>query len=124
MKRRMLMVLVTSLVPLLFTGLLLAQSSPWAMSISVDPAVVDLTLGQREVTVTVAISRTESAAENALVICTVQPGEVMSTSPGLYPFGARQCDLGRRCADRSADGLLTDGAARAVAGDVRAVRDH
>jgi len=88
MKRRVLMVLVTSLVPLLFTGLLLAQSAPWAMSISVDPAVVDLTLGQREVTITVAISRTESAAENALVICTVQPGEVMSTSPGLYPFGA------------------------------------
>ena len=81
------MVFVTSLVPLLFAGLLLAQSSPWAMSISVDPVVVDLTLGQREVTVTVAISRTESAAENALVICTVQPGEVMSTSPGLYPFG-------------------------------------
>ena len=82
------MVIVTSLVSLLFTGLLLAQSSPWDMSISLDPAVVDLTLGQREVTVTVAISRTESVAENALVICTVQPGEVMSTSSGLYPFGA------------------------------------
>ncbi len=87
MKHRVLMVLVTSLVPLLFTSLLLAQTSPWDISISLDPAVIDLTLGQREVTVTVAISRTESAAENALVICTVQPGEVMSTSSGLYPFG-------------------------------------
>ncbi len=124
MKRRMLIVIAASLVPLLFTGLLLAQSSPWDMSISLDPAVVDLTLGQREVTVTVTISRTDTPADNALVICGVQPGEVMSTSPGRVSLRLKQCDLGRRCADRSADGLLTDGAARAVAGDVRAVRDH
>ena len=73
--------------PVLFTGLVLAQTSSWDMSISLDPAVIDLTQGQRELTVTVTISRTDTPADNVLVICGVQPGEVISTSPGVYPFG-------------------------------------
>ncbi len=89
MKReRIWLLFAVSLGPLLFTGLLLAQTSSWDMSISLDPVVIDLTQGQRELTVTVTISRTDTPADNALVICGVQSGEVMSTSPGVYPFGS------------------------------------
>jgi hypothetical protein len=86
MKHRGLLACLAVILPLLFTAALLAQTSPWTMSISVDPAVIDLTQGQREVTATVAISRTDSA-ENVLVICSVQSGAVVSVSAGLYPLG-------------------------------------
>ena len=88
MKHRILIVLAASLVSLVLTSRLLAQSASWGISISLDPAVVDFTQGQRDVTITVALSRTDTPAEDALVICTVQPGAVMSTSSGLYPFGS------------------------------------
>ncbi len=88
MKHRLISVLAAGLAPLLFTVALLAQTSSWDISIGPDPAVVDFTQGQRDVTITVALSRTDTPAENALVICTVQPGEVISTSSGLYPFGS------------------------------------
>ncbi|CAG0990114.1 hypothetical protein ANRL4_02417 [Anaerolineae bacterium] len=87
MKQRVLILILAIVLPLLFTGVLLALASPWNISVSVDPAVVDLAQGQREATVTVALSRTESMAENVLIICSVQSGEVVTVSNGLYPLG-------------------------------------
>jgi hypothetical protein len=87
MKQRVLIVSLAIILSLLFTGGLLALTSPWNISVSVDPAVIDLAQGPREVTVTVALSHTEAMADNALVICSVQPGEVVTMSAGLYPLG-------------------------------------
>ena len=87
MKQRVLIVSLAIALSLLFTGVLLALTSPWNISVNVDPAIVDLAQGQHEATVTVALSRTESMAENALIICSVQSGEVVTVSDGLYPLG-------------------------------------
>jgi hypothetical protein len=87
MKQRVLIVSLAIVLPLLFTGVLMALASPWNVSVSVDPAVVDFAQGQREATVTVAFSHTESMADNTLIICSVQSGEVVTVSAGLYPLG-------------------------------------
>jgi hypothetical protein len=87
MKQRVLIVSLAIVLPLLFTGVLLALTLPWNISVSVDPAVVDLAQGQREVTVTVAFSHTASMADNAIVLCSVQPGVVVTVSDELYPLG-------------------------------------
>lgn len=93
MKQRLWLLTVTGLLSLIFTGgvLALTAASTWEVSIRLDPSVIDLAQGPRETTVTVTISQTEATDHTALtslVICSLQAGEVVTVSQGLYPFGS------------------------------------
>ena len=93
MPQRIRLLTIIGLLSLIFTGgaLALTAASSGEVSISLDPPVVDLAQGPREATVTVAVSQTEAANSTApasLVICSIQSGEVVTVSNGLFPFGS------------------------------------
>ena len=82
---RLLITLVVVLVALLITGQSMAQSSAWSLVVDTGPGTVDLAV-QLELTVTASFSAT-SPANDVLVICAVQSGQINALSPGLYPLG-------------------------------------
>lgn len=87
MKQRVLILGLVVILPLFFTGALLAMTSSWDFSVSVEPAVVDLSQGPREAAVTVTFTHTASMADNVLVHCSIQSGEALTVSNGLYVLG-------------------------------------
>ena len=83
---RLVLVLVVVLVSLALTSLAFAQPSAWNLVVDTGSGAIDLS-AEMEMTVSVSFSATV-AADNVLVLCSVQSGQITTMSPGLYPLGA------------------------------------
>lgn len=83
---RLVLVLVVVLVSLALTSLAFAQPSAWNLVVDTGSGAIDLS-AEMAMTVSVSFSAT-AAADNVLVVCSVQSGQINAMSPGLYPLGA------------------------------------
>lgn len=83
--KRLWVVLMVAFVSLVLTSLAIAQTPAWSLVVDTGLGAIDL-MAETEMTITVSFSAT-AAVDNALVLCSVQSGQITTMSPGVYPLG-------------------------------------